>query len=88
MEKNGLAGICDKASGQVINAKPGPELSLYSATVLFNSLDKNPIVEKTAKPAKTPVKQSQDTTIHICLKRLFNSIDYLSKGIFTEKNCF
>jgi hypothetical protein len=55
------------ASGYVINAKPGPDDSAYLLTVSFNSADKNPMVANTAKPAKIPVKQSHDTTIHICL---------------------
>ena len=66
-EKNELAGICDIASGYVINVRPGPDDSAYLSTGSFSSLDKNPIVANTAKPANTPVKQSHDTTMHICL---------------------
>ena len=66
-EKNELAGIWDIASGYVINVRPGPDDLAYFSTGSFSSLDKNPIVANTAKPANTPVKQSHDTTIHICL---------------------
>ena len=69
MAKNGLAGMCEMASGYVINAKPGPDDSAYFTTSCSISVARNPIVAKTAKPAKTPVKQSHETTIHICLKR-------------------
>jgi hypothetical protein len=67
MEKKGLAGIFESAAGYVINAKPGPDDSAYDFTVAPTDLARNPIVANTAKPAKTPVKQSHETTIHICL---------------------
>ena len=70
IEKNGLAGICVIASGYVINAKPGPDALAYFSTDSFNSLAKYPIVENTANPANIPVRQSQDTTIHICLEEI------------------
>jgi hypothetical protein len=58
----------------VINAKPGPDDAAYVSTDASNDLARNPIVAKTAKPAKTPVKQSQETTIHICLLIKHNNI--------------
>ena len=68
MEKSGLTGIFDKASGYVMNAKPAPDASAYFSTDSPSEAARKPIVAKTAKPAKTPVKQSQETTMHICLQ--------------------
>lgn len=70
IEKNELAGICAIASGYVMNAKPGPDASAYFETDSFNSVDKYPMVANTAKPANTPVTQSHDTTMHICLLKI------------------
>jgi hypothetical protein len=67
----------------VINAKPGPDDSAYVATDAPNDLARNPIVAKTANPAKTPVKQSQVTTIHICLFVKHNKICQIREKSFT-----
>ena len=50
-----------------MNAKPGPDASAYDSTDSPKDVARNPIVANTAKPANTPVKQSHETTIHICL---------------------
>lgn len=53
-----------------MNARPGPDDSANLSTVSPKDFARNPIVEKTANPANTPVKQSHETTIHICLNYL------------------
>lgn len=58
-----------------MKAKPGPDEAAYVATSACNSFAKNPIVAKTANPAKTPVKQSQDTTMHICLVSTIDEVE-------------
>ena len=78
-EKRGLIGMCVIASGYVMNAKPGPEEPAYFSTDSPSSDARYPIVANTAKPAKIPVKQSHDTTIHICLNR------YVVKRFFDEE---
>ena len=69
-EKIGLAGMRDIASGYVIKAKPGPDALAYFSTDSLDTLARKPMVANTANPAKMPVKQSHDTTMHICLEEL------------------
>ena len=72
-----------------MNASPGPDDCAYVATGSSNELAKKPTVAKTAKPANTPVKQSHETTMHICLPQNRVVLDKERDKIeFTEKNYF